>query len=373
MRQVKKCWHSRITCATSSAAAPVTSPLLASAKARVAARLAPPCAVLALVLLSACATTSGPDSAVGSDTARSTEQDAVVASDTDALIARSLVSATAQMNDLPPWSTTVQINVPSSSFGSALFNALEEAGYGVQRVPDDQGSHYISHRSSTEQSESGRIYTYSMWVGGGVAIERRFKEAGSTLLPASPVVITGIRPKTITVDDRDFARAVRAGIEFPSGVEFRDDAYELIQSRALTSVTTGGDDSAAAKARRVNELKVEEILAAYRPKRQATLSFPSAANNVLGDPNKRAIVAISEAYRPSTDIFLVSGCRPATYSSPAEPATDSMARANRVRAELLNRGYASGVILQETCEPGRYNEELPRRAVVLTLERLRDT
>ncbi len=330
-------------------------------------------AALTLFVLSACSTSSGPVNPIDTEPTDAAAQRSTTATDMDDLIARSLISATAQINDLPPWSTTVQINVPTSSFGNALFNALEEAGYGVQRVPDDQGTNYISYRSSIEQSESGRVHTYGMWVGGRIALERQFRETGGTLLPDSPLVLVGVRPKTINIDDRGFASQTRAGIEFPSGVEFRDEAYELIQSRELGSITTGKGNGSLSAARRISEIQVEEILAPYRPKRQATLSFPSAANNVLGDPNKQAIVAISDAYRPSTDIFLVSGCRPATFSSPAEPEADSIARTQRVRAELLNRGYASGVILEENCEPGRYNEKLPRRAVVLTLERLRDT
>lgn len=331
-------------------------------------------AIAAIMLLGACTTVpeAGPESAFVNAWAAGTSTNE--ATQTDSLIARNLVEIVTQINDLPPWSTTVQINEPNSSFGSALFNALEAAGYGVQRVPEDQGRHYVSYRTSAEQSESGRTHVYSMWVGGEVAVERRFREIEGTLLPISPVILTGVRPKTINVDDRYFAAEVSAGVEFPSGAEFRDDGFELIQSRERPLLTTGGSQrNLNATTARDEALEVEKILTPYRPKRQTTLSFPTAANNVLGDPNKRAVVAISEAYRASTDIFLVSGCRPASFASPAEPETDSMERAQRVRAELLNRGYAAGVILEETCEPGRYNQSLPRRSVVLTLERLRDT
>lgn len=325
--------------------------------------------LISLISLAGCATT--PDDDAPDPRADAPSNPAL---EIDSRIATNLVSVVAQLNELPPWSNTIQINPPSSSFGAALMDAFEAAGYGVQLVPEDQGNNYISFRSSTEQSESGTLYSYSIWIGSQISVERRFRDVQAQLLPATPITITGVTPKAMSVDDRPYSTGVSAGIEFPSGVVFRDDAYELIATAERSSVTTGsGATTSSARLAANRDIRVQEILAPYRPKRQTTLSFPTAANNVLGDPNKRAIVAISEAYNAATDVFLVSGCRPASFAQPADSEQDSLTRSRRVRAELLNRGFASAVIFEETCEPGRYNQNLPRRSVVLTLERLRDT
>lgn len=327
-----------------------------------------------VILLTACQSTgpAGTGVATGVAAAAATTGSDFAATETDIRIAENLVSVVGQLNELPPWSSTVQINPPNSSFGTALFNAFEAVGYGVQRVEQDQGINYVSFRSSTEQSESGTLYNYSVWVGGRISVERTFRDVQGELLPSSPITLIGVAPKTINIDDRRYSDNVPAGLEFPTGVIFRDDSYELLAARESITTTSGGNTRASAAAAAASDARIQEILAPYRPKRQATLSFPTAANNVLGDPNKRAIVAISEAYNAATDIFLVSGCRPASFGAPTDPQRDSETRTQRIRAELLNRGYASGVILEETCEPGRYNRELPRRSVVLTLERLRD-
>lgn len=335
--------------------------------------LVPALIAVAGLVLAGCATPpSGTDTA--SSVAETPSEIASQATDTDQRIAENLVSIVAQLNELPPWSSTIQINPPQSSFGSALLDAFEGAGYGVQRVEQDQGNHYVSFRSSTEQSESGTLYSYSVWIGAGISIERRFRDTEGQLLPATPITVTGVRPKAMRVDDRPYSVGVSAGIEFPSGIVFRDEAYELVATAERTAITSGSSRAGTRRSRAANGgVKIQEILAPYRPKRQATLSFPTAANNVLGDPNKRAIVAISEAYDAATDVFLVSGCRPPSFSQAGDSEEDSLTRSRRVRAELLNRGFASAVILEESCEPGRYNQNLPRRAVVLTLERLRDT
>ena len=89
------------------------------------------------------------------------------------LVATNFVAALVQLPELRPAGTTLQLTAPTSVFGNVLVRALEDAGYGMQRVSADQGSRYVTYsRRFSGEPQSGPLTDFSLAVGSRAALAR---------------------------------------------------------------------------------------------------------------------------------------------------------------------------------------------------------
>lgn len=303
--------------------------------------------------------------------------------DDEALVATDLVSTLMQLPGSSPFSTTVQVSPPPTRFGVALVEALREGGYGIQRVSEDQGTHYLGYRVIRTETEARPVTTYALSVGG-ISIERDYKRDGGLLYPDSPLRIRGAAPTRVVVND-DVYRQRGGETVFPSGTVFLAPSGRAVERREREVRVSAGHAREAGErvnAERFLVLARSNLFLADRlrrsrfapeelaPYRQTVLRFEAGASLHLGEANKRALERLRTMFDPTTDRFSLTGC--SHGKSLLWDGTESLAlaRSQRVKEELIIAGIASGHVHEESCFSTRYAERLVPNAVIVTLERL---
>jgi len=295
------------------------------------------------------------------------------------VIATDLVSSLVQLSELSPFSTTIQVNRSVSDFGDELIRALRYSGYGVQIVPDDQGLNYLDYITSFSEADDGNFYSFELVVRD-ISISRTFIESGNTFIPSSPVTIKGVAAQRIVVND-DIYRQSIGNAEFPSGVSFVDRTGEQVYYDPRLVVSTN-----AMKRNANDQIKTEMVLIHARanlftksritasekrnfePYKQVSLRFRPKSLD-LGVKNKSAIGLLLESFDVSTDRLSITACN--FGKSLMWDGTESVAleRGLRVRQELLASNISIDHTRDESCFSTKYGDKLPRRTVLLTLER----
>jgi len=295
------------------------------------------------------------------------------------VIATDLVSSLVQLSELSPFSTTIQVNRPVSEFGDELISALRFSGYGVQIVQDDQGLNYLNYFKSLSEEEEGTYYTFKITIRD-ISISRSFVKKADIFIPSSPVQIKGVESQRIVVND-DIYRQTIGSAEFPSGVTFVDNNGRLIYYDPRLVVSTN-----AMKRNANDQIKPEMVLIHARanlftksriaskekknfePYKQVSLRFRPKSLD-LGIKNKTAIGLLLESFDVETDRLSIVACN--FGKSLIWDGTESVAleRGLRVRQELLASNISIDHTRDEGCFSTKYGDELPRRTVILTLER----
>jgi len=298
------------------------------------------------------------------------------------LVATDLVAVMMQLPSRSPFGTTVQLAPSRSDYGIALGEALRGGGYGIQRVPDDQGQFHVRYGAVRAEDERGPLTTYALAIGD-VALERDYRDARDTMVPSSAVRVLGSPPVRVIVND-DVHRRRGVAATFVSGVIFLADDGSVLERRER-QVRMSEASARAAGARVETErflvlaranLFLGDRLAAEpepvgvrTPIRQVRMRFADAAALRLGEPNKRALARMIELYRGATDRFSVTGCSHGDSLLWDGTESDALARSQRVKEELVRGGVPSGRVREEGCFDTRYGATLGPGAVVVTLER----
>lgn len=295
------------------------------------------------------------------------------------VIATDLVSSLVQLSELSPFSTTIQVNRPVSDFGDELVSALRYSGYGVQIVTDDQGLNYLNYFSSFSEEDEGTYYTFKLLVRD-ISISRSFIENDGSFVPSSPVRIKGVQAQRIIVNDDLFRQSI-GDAEFPSGVTFVDPNGRLIYYDQRTVVTTN-----AMKRNANDQIKTEMALIharanvftksritatekrTYEPFKQVSLRFKPKSLD-LGLNNKSAIALLLESFDAGSDRLSITACSFGKSLIWDGTESVSLERGLRVRQELLSSNISIDNTRDESCFSTKYGDELPRRTVILTLER----
>ena len=341
---------------------------------------------LGAVALAGCGALFGEARGTGLRIASPEASGAVLAGDAfERLVATDLVAVMMQLPNRSPFATTVQLATPRSSFGTALGETLRSGGYGVQRVSGDKGQHHVRYGAVLAEDERGPLTTYALAVGD-VSLERDYREAGGTRVPASAVRVLGAPPSRVVVND-DVHRRRGVAATFPSGVVFLGPDGRVIERREREVRLSGASARAAgerveterflvlARARLFlgDRLAAEpEPVGTRVPIRQVRLRFADAGSLRLGEPNKRALARLRGVYRAASDRFSVTGCSHGRSLLWDGSESDALARSQRVKEELVLGGVASGRVREEGCFATRYGDELERDTVVVTLERRAD-
>lgn len=343
--------------------------------------------LLAALLTSSCASSTNGVSTTQNSVSASVSQNEAPATGVRAapsqsnlgVIATDLVSSMVQLSELSPFSTTIQVNRPVSDFGTELISALRYSGYGVQIVPDDQGLNYLNYVKSHSEEDEGTYYTFEVIIQD-ISISRSFIKSDEFFIPNSPIQIKGVEAQRIVVND-DIYRQKIGNAEFPSGVTFVDLNGQFIHHDPRLVVSTN-----AMKRKANDQIKTARVLIHaranlftksriatqekrnYKPFKQVSLRFRPKSLN-LGVKNKSAIGLLLESFDESTDRLSIVACN--FGKSLIWDGTESVAleRGHRVRQELLASNISIDLTRDEGCFSTIYGDELPRRTVVLTLER----
>lgn len=260
------------------------------------------------------------------------------------LIATNLVSTLVQIPGMQSAGKTLQVNDPQSAFGSAIIRALEEAGYGLQRVSADQGQSYVSYSKRLSETESGLVTDYSLAVGK-VQLSREFTVDRAAIYPSSLMIISGPQPvDNVVLVDEIFTEQGGDGDEFISGVQASDQPESGIDARTVgvndydeipaEKRTTQNAVFAQAERRFFENSAKREIpdLNLLDKYRRTVLIFNNSTTRFLGTGNKRAVRLLAREFEPS-DVMLIKACQDADGVNES-----AFGRAIRVQQELSGLG-----------------------------------
>lgn len=300
-----------------------------------------------------------------------TEDDIVPAAHTD-LVSMNLIYALAQLTEVQPRQTTVQILPAATQLGRAIGNHLDQAGYGLQRVGSDIGSNFVRYQYQNTITESGPITRYSLSIGF-VRAERNYVRKNGAIFPDSEMLITGASEALIKNNDSIFANQNEFH-QFSS-----DTLFDSNSGPEPIQLSADGEPMPAEKLKFSASVKRNihdndeqsnylQVFEDYEDVRNVVLIFPNDKLNV-GQNNKKVLRDIAVDYNPDTDIFSVIGCSHGATKIEGGNVALATGRANRVKEELIIAQIPYEQIFEEGCWGNVYHEAFPSRGVVVILKR----
>ena len=276
------------------------------------------------------------------------------------LISTNLVSTLVQIPSLQSGGVTLQINDPKTPFGNAIVRALEDAGFGLQRVSADQGQNYVSYSKRISETEAGMVTDYNLSVGN-VNLRREYSLVGNLIYPSSLMTISGTDSlRDIQLTDAIFAEQGGINDAFISGVQFDGEPDPTL---AVLTVDVHEYDEIPLDKRTPQKAVFEQArqhyyemqamrqppsLDGFTKHRRTVLIFDNDVTQTMGEANKQAVrVLVSEF--SDDDIMLVKACLDADGQNAA-----AMNRAMRVEQELLGFGIPRESTFTAPCARASY-------------------
>ena len=276
------------------------------------------------------------------------------------LIATNMVSTLVQIPGMKSGTITLQINAPTTAYGNALVRALEDAGFGLQRVSADQGTHFVSYSKRLSETESGLVTDYELSVGD-VSLRREYSEQGPFIYPSSLMNVSGAETITdIELSDSIFVEQGGINDAFISGVQLEGEpdpnlAVKTVDVRDFDELPLDkrtSQDEVFSKARALYFEKQANrkppSLDAFSKHRRTVLIFEDNRTQVMGDANKQAVRLLVRAFSDD-DILMIKACLDADGRDDA-----AMTRAIRVEQELLSFGVPSESTFIAPCARASY-------------------
>jgi len=115
-------------------------------------------------------------------------------------IAGQIVEIFKQLPRHHPEKSTIQISPTTNELGSSLESRFTDAGYGIQRVTDDQGQSYLKYSIVKDDIESECEITVAAKIGH-TEVSRDYVSSQGTLVPTSAFLITGHPPSPVSLDE----------------------------------------------------------------------------------------------------------------------------------------------------------------------------
>lgn len=276
------------------------------------------------------------------------------------LIATNMVSTLVQIPGLRSGAITLQINKPITAYGNALVRAMEDAGFGLQRVSADQGQNYVSYSKRLSETESGIVNDYELTVGK-LSLRREYRIEGDQIYPSSLLIIDGIDSiNGIELADAIFVEQGGQRDTFISGVQLEG---EPDPNLAVKTVDVRDYDELPADQRTAQSQVFEDAkrqffqnqiqrnapsLARMRKHRRTVLIFDDNITTIMGEANKQAIRLLARGFSDN-DIILIKAC----LDADGKNASD-LNRAIRVEQELLGYGIPSKATYITPCSRASY-------------------
>jgi len=271
------------------------------------------------------------------------------------LISTNLVSALVQIPEMQVGTATLQVSNPTTAFGNTLVRALEDAGFGIQRVSADQGLNYVAYGKRFAETEAGIINDYSVAVGD-IEVRREYDIDDNGVFPTSLLLVSGTSSIVdIKLDDNIFAEQGGNGDTFISGV-----GGDSVNSPTTDiSTVTVNDYDVKSIANRTSQQKLlsearrrvydsgntdnNMNLDSYTQMRRTVLLFKDKDSIVMGRGNKQAIGQLVDEYRAG-DIFSVVACTDVDGKNDA-----AQSRGIRVEEEFVSHGINAEAVQIEPC------------------------
>lgn len=304
----------------------------------------------AAIFLNACAATGDPQPA------RSAEETAF------RLVVTDLVSAMVQVRELQPTTTTLQMSQPDSMFGTLLKTALEDAGYGIQVVEGDQGSHYVSYAVRKSETDAGLVNDYVIRVND-LEIRREYQRTASGIFPSSVLFVSGSEAGgDIKLSEKIFTEQggdeyFISGVESEASGQFGTDIREIVSD----------ENSRVVAERRTKQQRIIAISREYSAEverkfeerdfstmdqlKRLVVLFPDNKTLRIGLGNKYAISEMLEDYNNS-DLFEIKACDDIDGRNEM-----SEKRAIRIKEEFMSLGVPGKRIFRAPCTRSNFRHE----------------
>ncbi len=293
------------------------------------------------------------------------------------LISTNLVSALVQIPEMKVGTATLQVSNPTTAFGNTLIRALEDAGFGIQRVTADQGLNYVTYGKRLSETEAGPVTDYSVAVGE-IEVRREYDIEQGRIFPSSLLLVSGTDSIVeIELDDSIFAEQGGTGDSFISGVG----GNKLNSPTTSVSTVTVNDYDVTPLDKRTNQSQVLSLarqriyskeslerpqnLSLYTKMRRTVLIFVNQDSTVMGRGNKQAVGQLADVFK-SGDVFSITACIDADGQNEA-----SQFRAVRVEEEFVSHGVSASAVQIEPCVRASYRHSSDNSPVAVSIVQYR--
>jgi len=292
------------------------------------------------------------------------------------LISTNLVSALIQLPEMQAGVVTLQISSPGTAFGNTLVRALEDAGFGIQRVSADQGLNYVTYGKRLSETEAGRVTDYSLAVGE-IEVRREYDIREGRIFPSSLLLVSGTDSIVeIDLDDSIFTEQGGSGDSFISGVGGRNlnspstDVSTVtvneFDGTPLDKRTTQSQILNSARQRTYVQASAQpKNLSTYAQLRRTVLIFENQGSTVMGRGNKQAVGQLAEKFKEG-DVFSITACTDADGKDEA-----SQFRAVRVEEEFVSYGVVPAAVQIEPCVRASYRHSSDDSPVAVSIVQYR--
>lgn len=300
-------------------------------------------------------------------------------------IAMNLIYAMSQIPDILPVYTTIQINEPTSNFGRLIHSRLRDAGYGMQLTQNDVGLNFVRYGivSSEDAYETRTKYKLSI---GGFSAERFYDVTDGSVTPRSNIKLHGYDSQYLTSNDELF-EDIDDTEYFSDNNEATDNAIvagntvvvDASQSTLGTSASLSEETASTTRfdfhesiKQNMYETMESNYSGLFKEFDDVDTKIIVFGNDsdFLGSANKVVIKQFIENMNHETDVLSVIGCSHGTTYTGKDNEVLAIGRASAVKLELVANGVGYGRVLDEGCwAPEHFDEQMPRRGVVLTLKR----
>ncbi len=294
------------------------------------------------------------------------------------LIASNLVNSISQFPHLNPLMATVQVAKPRSAFDHQVHKELDGRGFKLETVAIEEGLNQVKSAIKRVDGNTGSNPQVYVLAIGQVSVERAYDVVADRTVPVSEQIIRGVEERTVTLNDDIF--------EVPdstySSVSFQ--AYEGPKIEDMLAATAPGskagswwkrEKQTAVKKNMYETMtsNYKDVFTGYEDVQQSILIFPNDSLR-LGDANKQIIDEYVAKMDPDTDVLSVIGCSHGETGISNGNSLLALGRANRVKEAFLFSGLEHDQILDEGCwAPQTFDDVMPRRGVVLTLKRQKNS
>jgi len=293
------------------------------------------------------------------------------------LIAANLVNSLSQFPHLNPLMATVQMTEPTSGFTRSVKAELLAQGYKVDTILHGEGVNQVNPQIKEMNDDDAEQNLYILNIGR-VSAERAYATIAGQTVPVSEQVIRGVDERKVTLNDDIFDKpdAGFTQVAFkPYNGPTIEDVLAPEASQSAADSIPANQSGTAVKANLYETLvsNYADMFEGFGDVNQSILIFPNDSLR-LGDANKLIIEQYVESMNPKTDILSVIGCSHGKTAISNGNSLLALGRANRVKEALLFSGVEHDRILDEGCwSPHTFDEVMPRRGVVLTLKRQKNS
>jgi len=294
------------------------------------------------------------------------------------LISTNLVSALVQIPEMKVGTATLQVSNPTTPFGNTLVRALEDAGFGIQRVTADQGLNYVTYGKRFSETEAGPVTDYSVAVGE-IEVRREYNLDKKNVFPSSLLLVSGTdRIDDIVLDDSIFTEQGGSGDTFISGIggnKLSSPATEVstvtVNDYDATPLTKRTDHSRVLSMARQRIYSKESIerpisLEPYKQLRRTVLIFEDKNSTVMGRGNKIVVGELAENFEEG-DLFSITACNDVDGVN-----EQSQIRAVRVEEEFVSHGVEPASVQIEPCVRTSYRHNSDNSPVAVSIVQYRN-